>query len=548
MTKYISDYPQAAIILVCLVLFCFHLNVFPVKIMEARNFVTAREMVIDGNWLLTTLNGQPRYEKPPLPAWLSAVSAAILGTQNTIAYRLPISLMALITALIFYRFVLMFSLNKEISLMASLILITSFYYMAIQREAPVDIFAHGFILAAIFFLHRLFKNNDQSYLNASMAGLWSGLSFLSKGPVGHYAMLLPFLVAYILVYPINPYKKKILPLTLFVIISIVAGGWWYVFVRLADPDAFATIVNKETENWSNYHLRPFYYYWSFFTQSGLWTIPAFISLWYYYLKDRTANNKLYRLAWLWTILAVVLLSLIPEKKPRYLLPVLFPLAITTGLYIEYLFHNFSNKKNKFEFAAISFHYGLIALIACAIPLAAYILLKDVTSGQWVWVLIACTYSLAAGILLLRFLLRGASQNLFFTSIFFYAGLFALGFPVMKTMYDPTDQIELKAIAKEAKRMNRPVYSLGELAPEVIWAFGQPAVPINTVPDSTLLKFSSYGVLIKPENEGELYRIFEANYTITKISTLDMGRSINLKKTGTNQYLLCNYYILTKNKL
>ena len=80
MTKYIAAHPQVAIVMVCVVLFCLHLNIFPVKIMEARNFVTAREMVSDGHWLLTTLNGEPRYEKPPLPAWLSAVGAIIAGS------------------------------------------------------------------------------------------------------------------------------------------------------------------------------------------------------------------------------------------------------------------------------------------------------------------------------------------------------------------------------------------------------------------------------------------------------------------------------------
>ena len=35
--------------------------------MEARNFIVAREMLTEGNWLLTTMNDVPRYEKPPFP-------------------------------------------------------------------------------------------------------------------------------------------------------------------------------------------------------------------------------------------------------------------------------------------------------------------------------------------------------------------------------------------------------------------------------------------------------------------------------------------------
>ncbi len=543
--KYLLKYPQITLMAIGVIIFCLHLDVFPVKIMEARNFVTAREMIVDGNWLLTTLNGQPRYEKPPLPAWLSAVGAAFFGIQNTVAYRLPISLMSLLTALVFYRFVLRISQNKEISLMASLILITSFYYMAIQREAPVDIFAHGFMLASVFFLYRLFKNDDESYLNAFLAGLFSGFSLLSKGPVSHYAMLLPFLAAYVVVYPVKNYRAKVLPTMLFIVISLISGGWWYLLVRVADPGAFTTVISKETENWGNYHVKPFYYYWNFFAQSGMWTIPALISLWHTYLKNRVTDSKLYRFAWLWTIFAVILLSLIPEKKPRYLFPVLIPLAITIACYIEYLYHNILTKKNKYEQLAIYLHYGIITLIACAIPLAAYIMLKDSLNGQWVWIIAACTFSSATGIALFRFLLKRDIRNLFYTSIFFYAGLFALGFPLLQAMYDNREILKLKTIAREASKNNMPVYSLGELAPELIWAFGKKATPLNNLSDINLREASSYGVLARPENESELFRQFEATHVITRISAVDMNRPTNLKKTKTNPYLLCNYYILTK---
>ena len=52
---------------VAFIVFVAHLQVLLINIMEARNFITAREMIVDGNWLLTTINGEPRYQKPPLP-------------------------------------------------------------------------------------------------------------------------------------------------------------------------------------------------------------------------------------------------------------------------------------------------------------------------------------------------------------------------------------------------------------------------------------------------------------------------------------------------
>lgn len=43
-------------------------------IMESRNLVTAHEMIEYDNWLVPTMNGELRLEKPPLPTWVAAES------------------------------------------------------------------------------------------------------------------------------------------------------------------------------------------------------------------------------------------------------------------------------------------------------------------------------------------------------------------------------------------------------------------------------------------------------------------------------------------
>ncbi len=59
----------------CLGIFFVNLEAIYINIMEARNFITAREMLVDGNWIFTTINGEPRYQKPPLPTWMERVRA-----------------------------------------------------------------------------------------------------------------------------------------------------------------------------------------------------------------------------------------------------------------------------------------------------------------------------------------------------------------------------------------------------------------------------------------------------------------------------------------
>ncbi|MFZ3274623.1 MAG: glycosyltransferase family 39 protein, partial [Lutibacter sp.] len=365
MIKIFEKYPLALLSGVVLLMLLIHLEVPSITIMEARNFITAREMVQDNHWILTTINGEARYQKPPLPTWLTAVSGMLFGINNVWALRLPAALMVLFSGICIYYLSLKLKLPKIQSLNNSLILVTSFYIFAIIIEAPWDIFAHGFMLAGLYFLFLFFEENNARWKNALLAAFFVGLSLLSKGPVSLYVLFLPFLISYGIVFKFKNLKSRILPLLTFLILFMVIGGWWFVYVRLADPKAFLEIATKETENWSSYNIKPFYYYWNFFIQSGLWAIPAFISLWYSYLIKRVASKKAYQFSFWWTIIAVILLSLIPEKKARYLVPALIPLAINTGFYIQYLMADFSKITAKKETIPVYFNFGLIAAISLA---------------------------------------------------------------------------------------------------------------------------------------------------------------------------------------
>src|SRR5690606_24179704 len=197
---WLKNNPIALIFLAGTSIFLFHLNVVPVTIMEARNFITAREMITEGHWLLTTLNELPRYEKPPLPSWITALFGFVFGLENIAALRLPTMLMAIILGYVGYLFSLKLLNNKLLAVINALNLLSSFYIIVITVEAPWDIYTHGFMLIAIYFLYGFFSLPDNKWKNGLLAGLFIGLSFMGKGPVSLYALLLPFLLAYGSVY------------------------------------------------------------------------------------------------------------------------------------------------------------------------------------------------------------------------------------------------------------------------------------------------------------------------------------------------------------
>ena len=123
---------------------------------------------------------------------------------------------------------------------------------------------------------------------------------MSKGPISIYALLIPFLLSYLLVYK----KFSLNNLIVIFFISIVSGGMWYLYVYTQDYNTLVNIGAQETENWSNYNVKPFYYYWDFFINSGIWTIPAITSIILPFINRKISVNKNHLLTCYWVLISV----------------------------------------------------------------------------------------------------------------------------------------------------------------------------------------------------------------------------------------------------
>lgn len=542
MINIIEKHPVVAICIFVALMLLPNLDVMQVTIMEARNFITAREMLTDNHWLLTTMNGEARYQKPPLPTWLSAISASIFGIKSIFAMRLPTVFLIMIIGVFTYRLSFKLLNNNLHSLINASIVITSFYTVGITIEAPWDIYAHGFMLIAIYNLFLLFDKKNKYWKHTIIAGICLGLSFLSKGPVSLYALFLPFLLAYASTYKFKKIKPKTFSIFSILILMLIIGGWWFIYVRLQDPDTFTKIAQKETSNWGSYNIRPFYYYWSFFTQSGIWTIPAFVSLLFPYLKTRVRNLKAYRFSFYWTIFAVILLSIIPEKKSRYLMPVLIPLAINTGFYIDYLIRRFKNLQDKKETVPVYFNFGLIATIGVLFPLIAYFALKDKLNGHWFTFGLASVVLFCIGCFIFNRLKSKAIKDVFFLTVLFFAAILSFGLPLYKATI-PTHYYDILALKDDAKEEGIKVYGYNYISPEMIWLFGDKIPDISNKNSLSFPSESKFGLLTDNLNDLDIKKI-EARYHLEFVRTFNINNTDASAKKSKDR-LVSQYYILTK---
>ena len=541
--KTLKDNPLLILIMASAVIFTAHLDALIVNIMEARNFISAREMLHDGNWLLTTLNAEPRYQKPPLPTWLTAISGAIFGIKNIAALRLPAAILGLITVIFSYKTALKLNGNKTYASISGLILATSFYIVASGRDGQWDIFTHGFMMVCIYQLYLLFTQEDNKYEYVVVGAVFFGCSFLSKGPVSMYALLLPFLIAFGIVYKYKNITAKVLPLLLFLILSVVLSGWWHWYTFNYDPIAVAEITKRETSNWTGYNVRPFYYYWSFFIQSGVWTIMAFIGLLYPYLKNKVSNKKAYFFTFLWTMLSVVLLSIIPEKKPRYLLPVLIPLALNTAFYIEYLILRFSEIKDKRETIPVYFNFGLIAFIGLVFPVGGYIFLNESLDGKWIWFVLLSIVLFCLGGLMIRSLVQKKIETVFYLTIAFIIAVISFGLPLADVFKDNPNYSGLAKMKQWQQKERVEVYEYTYFTPEFIWDYGE---PIEVLTQNNILKIPSenrFAILVSEQNIQDFSEAFK-DFKVEKIRRYDMNMRSEAHSAHRNR-LYRDLFLITK---
>ena len=529
--RYLKERPLLLLTLICIAIFMTHLEALWVNVMEARNFVTAREMLQDSNWLLTTLNGEPRYQKPPLPTWLSAGSAFLFGIKSVFAMRIPAAIITVVLIRISYTFTKKLTGNIRYAFISSLILATSFFIVFSGRNGQWDIFTHGFMMAAIYQLYLFFSTPEKKYQRMLLAALFFGCSFMSKGPVSLYGLLLPFLIAYGFVFKFKRSKKNILPILLFLVVALLLSGWWHLYTYVYDTKMVLATTTKETTNWISYNIRPFYYYWSFFTQSGIWCIPAFIALLYPYLKDKVFFKKGYQFTLLWTLCSVFLLSIIPEKKSRYLLPVLIPLALNTGFYIEYLFRRFTNISDKREIIPVYFNFGLIGLIGFVFPVIGYYFLKDLSGAAWPWFVVLSVVLFLIGIFICLQLIQKKIERVFYATILFIVSLICFGMPLSKAVFQNDNYKSFTELKQWKVKNNIPVYEFAYFTPEIIWEYGS-SIPVifNQNQTTTLPKEKTFGVLVGGDNQKKLKQAFK-EYTIEKVARYD----INPNKASHKSY-------------
>lgn len=341
---------------------------------EALNVATAQEIRRTGNWLVPTLQGQSRWAKPPLTAWITALCISNQTMQDISSLdpairdkgfidlqwevRWPMLLAGCITLLLTAEMgrLLQGSICGIISLIAAG---TSLLFLRFARYSNTDILLTLWVAGAnVAILHALLRG--KSWYGWIIAGLCMGLAVMSKGPVALIASAFPIAIWYAISRNKIPdiAKIRVAPLLVGLLLFAITGLWWFVMVYLRDTSVGVLWLREVTREGAT-DAPPAKWY------TSLAAIPYTMPWIVFFFAGCIAAIAQWRsklsLALLLFGVPLIVLSLSKDQAARYLLPLLPATGVLAGAGVVAM------GKNKFIRAG---HWIAVAILGIGFPIAA----------------------------------------------------------------------------------------------------------------------------------------------------------------------------------
>lgn len=300
---------------------------------EAFYAEAGREMVESGDYVTPRYNYANRFQKPVLYYWGIAAGYLLTGV-NEAAARLPSALAGVGLALLAWGCGRRW-FDEEAGRLAGLVLGTSLGLVAIARLALPDLPLAFFVSLSIWAAMRALLEEPELHVRWLLVSAGAmGAAFLMKGPVG---VVVPALVVVPLVVAERRWRLavRLRPLVLAALVfAVVALPWYAEMWRVHGVAYFQSFfVGDNLERFATDRFndpRSVWFYlpvviagmlpWSPFF--SLWPAPAWQSI-----RERRRPDRVTVRLLAWAALPLLLFTASVGKQPRYILPVLLPLAL-----------------------------------------------------------------------------------------------------------------------------------------------------------------------------------------------------------------------------
>ncbi|HMK61830.1 MAG TPA: glycosyltransferase family 39 protein [Dissulfurispiraceae bacterium] len=456
-----KSYIVGIVIAVVLIVSLFRLgSVLLFDVDEAVFAEATKEMVQNGDYLSTTYNGEPRYDKPIFFYWLMALSYKVFGI-NEFAARFPSALAGCLLAAALFLFVRHYCDHAK-AVQAVLSMVLSAYYLVYARSAVTDMTLTLFITLSLFCFYLSLKQ-DRRYIYGLYA--FSAFAFLTKGLIG---IVFPFAIPTVfllLTEGISGLRRLINPKAVLLFLAI--GVPWYAAEYAIKGDEFIEQFfikhhfRRYTEVISG-HKGPIYYYLAALVV-GLFPWVAFLPAGIRKMfKDR---DPLLVFCGTWLAFIVIFFSFATTKLPDYILSAIPAASIL-------LVSGMAEGHAGWRRAAWSF----IGIVAAAAGLAfmllpPYLAQKGITAAAHMPFIAIFAFILAAICLYAIFKHRTPYAAVAATMSAFFVSLMLTALP-MASDYLQAALYKYSMYGKERTPIDRQIITYGLNKPSIVFYSGR----------------------------------------------------------------------------
>jgi 4-amino-4-deoxy-L-arabinose transferase-like glycosyltransferase len=348
----------AALALILSIFFSYDLGVRPFANPDEGRYVEIpREMVATGDYVTPRLNSLKYFEKPPLFYWLQATSLKAFGVNET-SMRLWTVVFAILGCLSVFLVGYAFY-SSEAGLAASALLATNVLYYTHSRLIIIDLVFSTLLSGALWCFFVLFVRKDKPKHCKKIITLMYALAALACLAKGLAGVLLPGLVAFLWIAVTRNWKK--IPEMLYlpgIIVFLIIFLPWHMIVAHRNPDFFHFyfVVEHLLRYTTKIHDRyqPIWFFLPVLLTGLLpWTGFALVAIKNTWTDIKTKSElyseNIFLFCWIFGIFTFFSFS--NSKLIPYILPVMQPLALITGIgFAESLRLN-NNDNNNFRNAA-----------------------------------------------------------------------------------------------------------------------------------------------------------------------------------------------------
>ena len=203
---------------------------------ESNYALTAKEMVLSGNWISPQIYGHVWYDKPIIAYWMIASGFKLFGFTEFAARFFPTLTGLLGLLLATWGGKKLYS--EKVGFYSGVILLTTIQFFLISKSILTDGVLFFFFNGALLFFYLAYAGANKNYYYGTY--VFSALATLTKGPIG---FLLPGLIIVLFFLWERNWQElrntKLITGTLF---FLAIAGPWYIAMIYLHPDFIGSFL------------------------------------------------------------------------------------------------------------------------------------------------------------------------------------------------------------------------------------------------------------------------------------------------------------------